>query len=215
MDHVEQQQKELIAQLDKYEKETKEIFDGPTGGLRVIDMGPADAERDRKCVLALSIRPRLVLTISCVPYSYTLAANLNLQLDELSKSLSQMIESVNALTLPHSPHATSSDPSTGGKKADDDPLQQIGAVLNAHLKSLQWIDETIRDVEGKVKEAERRMDGSAMSASMLGRGGFLPGETMRAGTPGGELPVSFAGMALRQSEGPRARGFGLSTTMRR
>jgi nuclear pore complex protein Nup62 len=48
LDHVEQQQKELIAQLDKYEKETKEIFDGPTGGLRVIDMGPADAERDRK-----------------------------------------------------------------------------------------------------------------------------------------------------------------------
>ena len=178
-------------------------------------MGPADAERDRKCALALSIRPRLVLTISYVPYSYTLAANLNLQLDELSKSLSQMIESVNALTLPNSPHAASSDPSTGGKKADDDPLQQIGAVLNAHLKSLQWIDETVRDVEGKVKEAERRMDGSAMNASVLGRGGFLLGETMRAGTPGGELPVAFAGMALRQSEGPRARGFGLSTTMRR
>ena len=193
----------------------RSIFDGPTGGLRVIDMGPADAERDRKCALALSIRPRLVLTISYVPYSYTLAANLNLQLDELSKSLSQMIESVNALTLPNSPHAASSDPSAGGKKADDDPLQQIGAVLNAHLKSLQWIDETVRDVEGKVKEAERRMDGSAMNASVLGRGGFLLGETMRAGTPGGELPVSFAGMALRQSEGPRARGFGLSTTMRR
>ena len=55
LDHVEQQQKELIAQLDKYEKETKEIFDGPTGGLRVIDMGPADAERDRKFVTTLPI----------------------------------------------------------------------------------------------------------------------------------------------------------------
>ena len=148
--------------------------------------------------------------------SYTLAANLNLQLHELSKSLSQMIESVNALTLPNSPHATSSDSSAGGgKKADEDPLQQIGAVLNAHLKSLQWIDETIRDVEGKVKEAERRMDGSAMGASVLGRGGFALGETLRTGTPGGELPVAFAGMGLRQSEGPRQRGFGLSTTMRR
>lgn len=147
--------------------------------------------------------------------SYTLAANLNLQLDELSKSLSQMIESVNALTLPNSPHATSSDSSAGGKKADEDPLQQIGAVLNAHLKSLQWIDETVRDVEGKVKEAERRMDGSAMGASVLGRGGFGLGETMRGGTPGGELPAAFAGMALRQSEGPRQRGFGLGSTMRR
>jgi len=148
-------------------------------------------------------------------HSYTLAANLNLQLDELSKSLSQMIESVNALTLPNSPHATSSDSSASGKRADEDPLQQIGAVLNAHLKSLQWIDETIRDVEGKVKETERRMGGSAMGASVLGRGGFALGETMRAGTPGGgELPAAFAGMALRQSEGPRQRGFGLSTTMR-
>jgi nuclear pore complex protein Nup62 len=148
--------------------------------------------------------------------SYSLAANLNVQLHELSKSLSQMIESVNALTLPNSPLATSSDSSAGGKKADEDPLQQIGAVLNAHLKSLQWIDETIRDVEGKVKEAERRMDGSAMGASVLGgRGGFGLGETMRTGTPGGELPTAFAGMALRQSEGPRQRGFGLSTTMRR
>ena len=147
--------------------------------------------------------------------SYTLAANLNLQLDELSKSLSQMIESVNALTLPNSPHATSSDASAGGKKADEDPLQQIGAVLNAHLKSLQWIDETVRDVEGKVKEAERRVGGSAMGASVLGRGGFALDETMRSGTSGGELPAAFAGMALRQSEGPRQRGFGLSSTMRR
>src|SRR6266404_1825154 len=82
------------------------------------------------------------LTDSMDTISYTLAANLNLQLDELSKSLSQMIESVNALTLPNSPHAISSDSCAGGKKADEDPLQQIGAVLNAHLKSLQWIDET-------------------------------------------------------------------------
>jgi len=126
-----------------------------------------------------------------------------------------MIESVNALTLPNSPHTTSSESSAGVKKADEDPLQQIGAVLNAHLKSLQWIDETIRDVDGKVKEAERRVGGSAMGANVLGRGGFGLGETMRTGTPGGELPAAFAGMALRQSEGPRQRGFGFSTTMRR
>ena len=144
--------------------------------------------------------------------SYTLAANLNLQLDELSKSLSQMIESVNALTLPNSPRATSPDSTANGKSADEDPLQQIGAVLNAHLKSLQWIDETVRDVEGKVQEAERRMGGGAMGASVLGQ---ALGETMRAGTPGGGLPAAFAGLALRQSEGPRQRGFGLSTTMRR
>ena len=178
-------------------------------------MGPADAERDRKSVTLPILPLRFVADDSVHMNSYTLAANLNLQLDELSKSLSQMIQSVNALTLPNSPHATSSDASVGGKKGDEDPLQQIGAVLNAHLKSLQWIDERVRDVEGKVKEAERRMGGNAMGAGVLGRGGFALGETIRAGTPGRELPVAFSEMALRQSEGPRQRGFGLNTTMQR
>jgi len=51
LDHVEQQQKELAAALDAYEKQAREILEtGSTGSMRVFDMGPADAERDRRRV---------------------------------------------------------------------------------------------------------------------------------------------------------------------
>lgn len=48
--HVEEQQKELASTLEVYEKSTGEIFEGQSGGLRALDVGPADAERDRPCV---------------------------------------------------------------------------------------------------------------------------------------------------------------------
>jgi nuclear pore complex protein Nup62 len=51
LDHVEQQQRELAAALDLYEKQSREILEtGSTGTHRVFDMGPADAERDRRFV---------------------------------------------------------------------------------------------------------------------------------------------------------------------
>jgi nuclear pore complex protein Nup62 len=57
LDHVEQQQKELAAALDVYEKQAREILEtGSTGTMRVLDMGPADAERDRRFVLRSSQR---------------------------------------------------------------------------------------------------------------------------------------------------------------
>lgn len=48
LDHIEQQQKDLAATLDAYEKVTQEIFGGQGGGLRALDSGPADTERDKK-----------------------------------------------------------------------------------------------------------------------------------------------------------------------
>lgn len=48
LSHVEQQQKELAATLDVYEKSAKDLFDGQGGSLRALDVGPADAERDKK-----------------------------------------------------------------------------------------------------------------------------------------------------------------------
>ncbi|KAJ7591182.1 Nsp1-like C-terminal region-domain-containing protein [Mycena floridula] len=47
LDHIEQQQKDLATTLDAYEKVTQEIFGGQNGGLRALDSGPADAERDK------------------------------------------------------------------------------------------------------------------------------------------------------------------------
>jgi nuclear pore complex protein Nup62 len=78
-----------------------------------------------------------------------LATDLHTQLDDLSGSLTQMIESVNALSLP-----------AGPETAGDDPMGQIAQILGSHLESLQWIDGAVREVETKVTEVEKRVKDS-------------------------------------------------------
>ncbi|KAF9008924.1 Nsp1-like C-terminal region-domain-containing protein [Cyathus striatus] len=126
LDHIEQQQKDLSSTLDTYEKVSNEILGGQGGGLRALDTGPADTERDK---------------------NYMLAADLHTQLDDLSGSLTQMIESVNGLSLTSKPNDTNGD----------DPMTQIAQILSSHLESLQWIDVAVREVEGKVVEVEKRV----------------------------------------------------------
>jgi hypothetical protein len=48
--HVEQQQRDLGGALDMYEKQAEEVLGGQGGGLRALDTGPADTERDKKWV---------------------------------------------------------------------------------------------------------------------------------------------------------------------
>ena len=43
-----EQQKELASTLEVYEKSANEIFEGQSGSLRALDVGPADAERDKQ-----------------------------------------------------------------------------------------------------------------------------------------------------------------------
>ena len=52
---MEEQQKELSTTLEVYEKSTGEIFDGQGGGLRALDVGPADAERDKQYAESCSL----------------------------------------------------------------------------------------------------------------------------------------------------------------
>lgn len=47
LDSIEQQQRDLIATLDNYEKVAQELAGG-SGSVRVTDKGPADMERDKK-----------------------------------------------------------------------------------------------------------------------------------------------------------------------
>ncbi|RDB22852.1 Nucleoporin NSP1 [Hypsizygus marmoreus] len=133
LDHIEQQQKELASTLDAYEKVTQEILGSQGGGLRALDTGPADTERDK---------------------NYMLATDLHTHLDDLSGSLTQMIESVNALSLP----SNDSGPV-------DDPMAQIAQILSSHLESLQWIDGAVREVDSKVSDVERRVKESGGSTS--------------------------------------------------
>lgn len=50
LEHIEQQQRDLSATLDAYERSAEEILGNQGGSLRALDTGPADTERDKKCV---------------------------------------------------------------------------------------------------------------------------------------------------------------------
>ncbi|KAL4075972.1 Nsp1-like C-terminal region-domain-containing protein [Scleroderma citrinum] len=141
LDHIEQQQRDLSATLDAYERSAEEILGNQGGSLRALDTGPADTERDK---------------------NYVLATELHSHLDDLSTSLMQMIDSVNALSLAPATNVTAP---FGG----DDPMVQISQILNSHLESLQWIDSAVREVEGKVGEVEQRVRDAGLGNS-LGNG---------------------------------------------
>ncbi|EAU84912.1 nuclear pore glycoprotein p62 [Coprinopsis cinerea okayama7 len=142
LDNVEQHQKELLDHLEQYEKLSADILGSQGGAARALDTGPADTERDR---------------------NYMLASDLHTNLDDLSTSLTQMIESVNALSI--------AQKSSG--EGQDDPMAQISQVLSSHLESLQWIDSAVRDVGSKVNEVEKRVKESGQPyGNGSRRGGF-------------------------------------------
>jgi nuclear pore complex protein Nup62 len=154
LDHMEQQQKELEGMLSDYEKTTANILEGPgNGSIRASDRGPADSERDKKCDLSISSKDTPLTTES--PQSYHLAASLNSQLDDLSRTLVTMIDTVNTLT---------GSSNTDGETMPEDPMSQVAAILNAHLGSLQWIDGATREVESKVRDIEVRTGGAMTGA---------------------------------------------------
>jgi nuclear pore complex protein Nup62 len=77
-----------------------------------------------------------------------LATELHNHLDDLSSSLTQLIESVNSMSLGQGDTKTASA---------EDPMAQIAQVLSNHLDSLQWIDGASRELEEKVVEVEKRI----------------------------------------------------------
>lgn len=85
-----------------------------------------------------------------------LASDLHTHLEDLSGSLTQMIDTVNSLSGPSSENSA------------DEPMSQIAQVLSSHLESLQWIDGAVRDVESKVSEVEKRVKDSNYGPSLGG-----------------------------------------------
>ncbi|KAL6309750.1 Nsp1-like C-terminal region-domain-containing protein [Sparassis latifolia] len=147
LDHIEQQQRDLGGALEAYERSTDEVLGGRGSNLRALDTGPADTERDK---------------------NYMLATELHGHLDDLSGSLTQMIDAVNALALPSG--STAGAPKDGG----EDPVGQIAQILNSHLESLLWIDGAAREVETTINDVEKRVraagDGSLGSTFNKSRG---------------------------------------------
>jgi nuclear pore complex protein Nup62 len=78
------------------------------------------------------------------------------QLDDLSSSLTQLIDSVNSVSL-----GAGAD---SNANASEDAISQIAEVLSSHLESLQWIDSASGDLEGKVVEIEKAVRGAGYSS---------------------------------------------------
>jgi len=69
------------------------------------------------------------------------------------------------LSLP----SQSQDPSGGS----DDPMSQIAQILSSHLESLQWINGTVRELEGQVSEVEQRVREAGVSVNGSGLGSAM------------------------------------------
>jgi nuclear pore complex protein Nup62 len=157
LDHIEQQEKELTATVEMYEKQMSDILGGQSGTLRTLDTGPADTERDKK---------QAFLSLTCCPCwsfssSYMLATELHNHLEDLSSSLTQLIDSVNSMSIGQNDTKRASA---------DDPMAQIAHVLSNHLESLQWIDGASRELEEKVVEVENRIKDVSTGSPGLGGG---------------------------------------------
>uniref|UniRef100_A0A8C6PXM9 Nuclear pore glycoprotein p62 n=1 Tax=Nothobranchius furzeri TaxID=105023 RepID=A0A8C6PXM9_NOTFU len=75
--------------------------------------------------------------------TYKLAENVDAQLKRMSQDLKEIIEHLN----------TSSGPADSS-----DPLQQICKILNAHMDSLQWIDQNSVLLQRRVEEVSKLCD---------------------------------------------------------
>jgi len=77
--------------------------------------------------------------------TYGLAENIDSQLKQMMQSLNEIIDHVNL----------SNTSSTSNK---DDTMIQISKILNAHMDSLQWIDQNTNKLKQRVKEVSQVMD---------------------------------------------------------
>jgi nuclear pore complex protein Nup62 len=90
----------------------------------------------------------------------------------MSRSLSSLITEVNSLGHPDG--ISSAEAGGGGLAGGGDTVGQIAAILNAHLNSLQWLENATESLKGQVEEMEQRMKGvsegswKGLSRSQLG-----------------------------------------------
>ncbi|XP_075393708.1 nuclear pore glycoprotein p62 [Tenrec ecaudatus] len=76
--------------------------------------------------------------------TYKLAENIDAQLKRMAQDLKDIIEHLNT---------------AGGPADASDPLQQICKILNAHMDSLQWVDQHSALLQRRVEEASRVCEG--------------------------------------------------------
>lgn len=75
--------------------------------------------------------------------TYQMAETLDAQLQRMSDDLREIIEHLN---------------SSNRNQDESDPVVQISRVLNAHMDSLQWIDQTTAQVQKKLDAVSKLQD---------------------------------------------------------
>lgn len=123
LDYIDSQQQELSKILDMYEDQVQKMFekDAATAGVNANGLRPVDEQREQ---------------------TYSLAENLNKQLDDMSLNLTSMIEEINQT-------------STKSEGESGDPVNQIVQILDSHLASLQWIEDSTISLQSKVQDVAR------------------------------------------------------------
>lgn len=76
-------------------------------------------------------------------HTYQLAENLDTQLRQMSEDLKEVIEHLNEINKLQNPN---------------DPIVQIGRILNAHMNSLQWVETSTAKINNKLDDVNRMYD---------------------------------------------------------
>jgi len=72
--------------------------------------------------------------------AYSQADKINKQLDQIEKQLRELVDRLNY---------------SQQSQDQDNPVSQIVTVLNAHLHSMQWVDQNISSLQEKINEVDR------------------------------------------------------------
>ncbi|EGF82841.1 hypothetical protein BATDEDRAFT_86302 [Batrachochytrium dendrobatidis JAM81] len=172
LEYIEAQQNELDATLDNYQAQILALSqnDAQAAHFRTT---PADEEREK---------------------AYTLAENLNKQLDDMSLQLGVIIDDMNQsrnASMPSTMYGggLTAGQSEGNKQPiafeEDNPIGAIVRILNDHLASLEWIDKTSTELAGRVVELKRVSGEVNAQAERVHRNGIgKSGYGMILGTPG-------------------------------
>ncbi|KAG9289814.1 hypothetical protein G9A89_015394 [Geosiphon pyriformis] len=91
--------------------------------------------------------------------TYKLAETINRDLVSMSQQLSTIITDINRNTS-FGIDNVSNDPDNEGimEDAEDDAVEEVVKILNAHLISLQWIDQTASQMSDRIRETQNALD---------------------------------------------------------
>jgi nuclear pore complex protein Nup62 len=119
-----------------------------------------------------------------------------------------MIHEVNALSAPSGAGGASGDGSGALTANGEDAVSQIVAILNAHLGSLRWIDETAESLREKIENLRRGNTAPTQPSQSYGAQ-----QSLRGSQRGGSAAPSYRASVTPSREasaglGASRRGYG-------